>query len=380
MTATSAHALRDELSVSTPKVLRRKSGDWLLELSHLVRVEGRLYRPRPIVVRGIDEILRVLTDHDPELGDRVQRLVESSPEGDLSYDVDGEHLTPHAPADDAVVQAEAEERALRAERHAHRLEQRVDHLEHQLERLLRAVKDRASHEPIEGHREPERAAASRSGPSRPASPESSHDASAQSRDADMPVRPIEDPPASGPDEPLPEPVRIDDAPAPAREDAGPDEPTRSAEPKLAFPTVDAWNEGLGTLLGESVELEASTSRPVPDATWFGVFLEDDRGEVQGAVLTDAAATVRQGGRLLMMSEEVMSQMLSAGELSEDVTSAMSEVLNVQSRHFNDVDGNPHIKITPLAPVDLEVAAWILAPAARVDFTHADLGRTVLLSR
>ncbi len=149
---------------------------------------------------------------------------------------------------------------------------------------------------------------------------------------------------------------------------------------MAFPTAAVYSKALATLIGEEMPLrEDSASPDVREGVFYMTELLGDDDEVIGAMVADLAATVFQGGTLMMLGPEAIQEMARDKDPSEDVVETMKEVLNVQSRCFNEVKDNPHIRIGEFRLVEPS-DDWLWAPAHRLTFVDSFGGRTLLLSK
>ncbi len=101
-------------------------------------------------------------------------------------------------------------------------------------------------------------------------------------------------------------------------------------------------------------------------------LKNAEGAVEGAIITDLAATLYIGGGLIMMPEAGLKDMWASGEASEAILDGVGEIFNNVRALLNKIELNPHVNPTEpcllpgnLAGTDDE---WIMNPGKRVDLT------------
>lgn len=175
----------------------------------------------------------------------------------------------------------------------------------------------------------------------------------------------------------------DDAgePAPAAEEA--EEPAGPMIPEM--PDVSDFQGMFRMLVGTDVNLTTTSSDRVVAFTKktkhiFMAQLIDDDDNVIGGMIADLQALVRLGGGLLMMPDEVINEQLEAMEPEEDVIEAMSEVFNTASSLINEIEGNPHVRVTPVEPLKFSENDWLESPPLRIDMEHEDGGQVIIASR
>lgn len=75
------------------------------------------------------------------------------------------------------------------------------------------------------------------------------------------------------------------------------------------------------------------------------WLKTDDGTIEGAILTDMAASLYIGGGLIMMPEAALREMQNRGELSEAVLDGLGEIFNNVRGLLNRISMNPHVSPT-----------------------------------
>jgi len=94
------------------------------------------------------------------------------------------------------------------------------------------------------------------------------------------------------------------------------------------------------------------------------------GTVEGAILTDLAASLYFGGGLIMMPEGALRDLHKSGEVSEAVLDGLGEIFNNLRGQLNRITQNPHV--TPTDPQCYEPPApdgprgWLYKPGKRID--------------
>ncbi len=413
----------DALSAARARVLRHGPEGWVLEVERLEYIDGSLYRPARTSLLGRERILGHLEhgSESPEIRRLVEEMIDKEPTAQrLAFHLSEEGLAVADPTgEDAptlsprVRKLEAQVRAMsRTVEQLMRLERRLSNA---LQNAHRAPPARSAGDP-DAPREGARAASAggqdvqapaqgspnagspgagspaAAPPDADAAPAGSAEGAALEAGAapagspDAGATPADSaeaaPPDAGPAEAAPPDAPAADGSPEAGAADAPDaeEPAAPSEPKLALPEPAEWSKGLATLLGETLKLTADESGPaLEDAAYWICPLVDDEDALVGAILGDIRALVLQGGGLMMMGDEVLKEQLEAGEPSEDVLEAASEIFNVQSRCFNDIDGNPHVRTKAIAKVDPTEHDFLRAMTARRDLVDENQGRTVLVS-
>ena len=153
------------------------------------------------------------------------------------------------------------------------------------------------------------------------------------------------------------------------EDAGgtaQEKPQRPAK-RMRPPTKTAMRQSLETLVGEEIALkERSKHVDITDGTFFQAELHDDDGLLVGTMIADVEATVKLACMLMMLPEDEVQEQLAANEASEDSVETMSEIFNTMSATINNVKSNPHVRTTPLAPLNPQEFEWVKTTKRRID--------------
>ncbi|MFK7985290.1 MAG: hypothetical protein AB8I08_04595 [Sandaracinaceae bacterium] len=385
----------DLLARSRPRRLRCRGGDWELELERFDRMSGALYRPKHLAVIGPAAIREALTSltSSHAFCEAVERVMAEAHDSDVIYEVAGEGLRVVSAMEERVSSIESAKRLVAAELEVAQLRARVARLEQAFAGLRRGgfapsgAHGSAPHPqpsaPPRGRDDGAHPAASAPGPN----PGAANSGAANSGAANEASPAAPSPMASNPPSdsasasdasPLggapaeeenadPQPVGSEAAGASPPESAASDEP--EVEPAAAIPSSGDLSRILEGLLGAPVPLTEAEAPLSIDGSCYGCMLLDDDDQIVGAFVADLKATVMLGGTLMMIPDNVLEECLEAGEPTEDMLEAMSEVLNVSSRAFNDVPGNPHVRTEVLALLDLEAHPWLPNPVARTD--HAE---------
>ncbi len=158
---------------------------------------------------------------------------------------------------------------------------------------------------------------------------------------------------------------------------------------LALPDTKAVLDLLSMFIGERPPLAdgPGIDLAVPPRGTYITWLKGAGGAIEGAIVSDLAASLYLGGELIMMPAPTLMGMKTQGKASDAVLDGLGEVFNNLRGMLNRIEMNPHV--TPsepelyTAPQAGSDAAWILNPSRRVDlrgetpFGVATLG---LLSR
>jgi hypothetical protein len=158
---------------------------------------------------------------------------------------------------------------------------------------------------------------------------------------------------------------------------------------LTLPDTQAVLETLEAFMGDRPALREGEGPDLaaPARGTYITYLKGPDGNVEGAVVTDLAASLYLGGMLLVVPESELALMARQGEASEAVLDGLSEIVNDLRGLLNQIAMNPHV--TPTEPVPYSVpgpgddAGWVLTPSRRVDFggdTAFGRGYLTLLGR
>lgn len=111
------------------------------------------------------------------------------------------------------------------------------------------------------------------------------------------------------------------------------------------------------------------SNPEPGA--YITFLQGRDNAVEGAIITDLAATLYIGGKLILLPDNTLKDQMNKGEAEEPVVEALNEVINNLRTLYNNIDLNPHVAPTQTFPYQVpaedDFVGWILNPSKRVDY-------------
>ncbi|MBU8869968.1 MAG: hypothetical protein KOO60_03725 [Gemmatimonadales bacterium] len=109
----------------------------------------------------------------------------------------------------------------------------------------------------------------------------------------------------------------------------------------------------------------------PEPGTYITFLQGRDNQVEGAILTDLAAALYIGGKLILLPEATLMDQMKAGEAEEPIVEAVTEVINNMRTLFNNIDLNPHVAPTATflyqVPAEDDFVAWIINPRKRVDY-------------
>jgi hypothetical protein len=339
-----------------PKRLFRDpaQASWALEVERLVPLDDRVLRPMTQTLVGNDVVLFQLANCEegrPLVGD-ARRLMSEPAGDDASYEVDDGRWIPAAfltqitqraagtargrGMDEAPVKAPGvvassleltllreEMRELRAA--YEKLQRRVAHLErsgvvggtpaHEVEHEVRSAPPRAA--PAAGGRAARAARAEKPAPATPAPP--------------PPTKPV----------------------------GG-----------MALPTADALGAQLSAVIGQKSKL-LLTKKPLDLSSkelWGTPMLDDSDVEV-GSMICNLEAVVTQGALLMLLPESEIAEQIKNRQPSEEVASAMAEILNVATAAFNNIADNPHIRAGTFGPFSRDERLKTLGP--RIDLADGN---------
>lgn len=148
---------------------------------------------------------------------------------------------------------------------------------------------------------------------------------------------------------------------------------------LTLPQTTEIMELVELLIDEKPEFKIGQgwdlTQPNPGATI--TFLQGRDNAVEGAIVTDLAATLYIGGKLILLPEVTLKDQFKTGRAAEPVVEALNEVINNLRTLYNNIDLNPHVAPTQTFPYQVpgpdDFVAWILNPSKRIDY----VGDTVL---
>jgi hypothetical protein len=109
----------------------------------------------------------------------------------------------------------------------------------------------------------------------------------------------------------------------------------------------------------------------PKPGTYITFLQGRDNAVEGAIITDLAATLYIGGKLILLPEATLKDQFNSGSADEPVIEALTEVINNLRTLYNNIDLNPHVAPTQTfayqVPGPEDFVAWVLNPSKRVDY-------------
>ncbi len=142
---------------------------------------------------------------------------------------------------------------------------------------------------------------------------------------------------------------------------------------LVFPKQAEILDLIEMLIGEKPVFKRGEGWDLrkPEPGCYITFLQGKDLEVEGAVITDLAATLYIGGKLILLPPVSLQNQFNAGEADEPVVEAVTEVINNLRTLFNAIDLNPHVAPTKTflyqVPAADDFVAWILEPGKRIDY-------------
>ena len=142
---------------------------------------------------------------------------------------------------------------------------------------------------------------------------------------------------------------------------------------LTMPETKEILDLVELLIGEKPVLREGKgwdlTQPMPGA--YITFLQARDNQVEGAIITDLAATLYIGGKLILLPDATLVDQMNSGEADEPVIEAVTEVINNLRTLFNKIDMNPHVAPTQTFPFQVpaedDFVAWILNPGKRLDY-------------
>lgn len=141
---------------------------------------------------------------------------------------------------------------------------------------------------------------------------------------------------------------------------------------LTLPEPKAVLDLLSMFIGGRPPLAPSRGMDLtmPGYGTYVCWLKDADGAVEGAILTDLAASLFIGGGLIMMPEAALREMQNRGEVSEAVLDGLGEIFNNVRGLLNRIKMNPHVTPTDPEPfnppaVDSQLG-WLYTTERRID--------------
>jgi hypothetical protein len=126
-------------------------------------------------------------------------------------------------------------------------------------------------------------------------------------------------------------------------------------PVMNVPALRGLTECLGMLLEAPPPLEPCKEKETPLEKLIHPLackLLDDEGRERGTIIMDLRAALLLGAGLLALPRDEALRQLKDNEPSEDALLASSEICNNLTAPVNAVPGNPHVRSTVLASVDV----------------------------
>jgi hypothetical protein len=153
---------------------------------------------------------------------------------------------------------------------------------------------------------------------------------------------------------------------------------------LKLPGVSAVGVCLKTLIGKKIGLREARPAALPAKDkhpyWFSRLIDDDGNDV-GALVTDLFAATSLGGALMMIPAAELEAQRAAQTPSEDVMSAMAEVMNNLSATINHVPDGLHVRVRALEPMADGNLDWTKTAVQALDLELDDgMGHLFLFAR
>lgn len=328
-----------QLASAKPKRLYRDEADWVLEIERLVPIDDRILRPTTQKLVGEDVVLFQLgnSEDGKALVNDARRLMSEGAGLGASFAVMEGRWVP------AEFASQVELPAPRAKRQASPPnEPALIAKSLELAMLRTELKElRAAYERLQRRvGELERGIGA-----------------AAPRDPDVPPAAHAEPPQA--------PPAVEAAPSVPE----PAEPAH--EPSLKLPPPDALATQIVALTGEKTTMTVA-KKPL-DLRQHGHLMcsviDDGDAEV-GAMVVNLEATVIKGGRLMLLPDDEIAERLESRSASEEIASAMGEILNVLTAAFNALPGCIHVRTRAIEPVDTTKHGWLTAPHSRLDLGDA----------
>jgi hypothetical protein len=137
-------------------------------------------------------------------------------------------------------------------------------------------------------------------------------------------------------------------------------------PVMNLPAPRALSECLAMLLETPPPLELRKEELLDELMHpLACKLLDDEGRERGAIVMDLRAALLLGAGLLALPRDEALRQLQDNQPSEDALLASSEICNNLTAPLNAVPGNPHVRSTVLASVDVST---LPKARARLDLT------------
>lgn len=139
------------------------------------------------------------------------------------------------------------------------------------------------------------------------------------------------------------------------------------EKRMRIPKTGAMKQSMTILIGEDVGFnERDKKVDLSEGTFFRCTVLDDKETVIGLMIADVEATIRLSSILLMLTDSERDSQLKSGDATDDSIETMSEIFNTMSATINNMKVNPHVRVTPLAPMPPGEFQWPDTCKRRVD--------------
>jgi hypothetical protein len=374
----------DLLTAATPTRLVCRRGSWSLEVERLVAVERDVYQPRTQRLEGTDVVLQHLQrTANAALAHAASTLIRGTREvEECAFEALDSEWIPCEPKTrgessrpGALAAATATVLELRAElcllRATHAgLRERLARLESQLA-LATRIRDFGARPSLVPVAQPQLQVgvplAQSTG--EPRSPQPIADRSA----------------ASAPASTAPLAVSASLLPAANTPSAlAGTAPVTNAVSPLKLPSRSAIGACLKTLIGKKIGLREVRAAGFPGKVkgrhWFSRLIDDDGNDV-GALVTDLLGAVGLGGALMMIPPAELAAQRASQTPSEDVMSAVAEVMNNLSATINQVPESLHVRVQPLEALADGNLDWTKTAAQAIALELDDgMGQLLLFAR
>ena len=135
----------------------------------------------------------------------------------------------------------------------------------------------------------------------------------------------------------------------------------AAPSALRLPAVAAINGSLYSLIGEQASVRekqpVSFAPETLGACWVSRLI-DDEGHDVGAIVVDRAAAIVLGGALMLLSAPELDEQRALSVPSDDLISAMGEVLTHLCEAINQQPGSLQVRVKPIEPLVPGSFDWI----------------------
>ncbi len=142
---------------------------------------------------------------------------------------------------------------------------------------------------------------------------------------------------------------------------------------LVFPKTKEILDLVELLIGEKPVFRKGEGWDLadPDEGCYITFLQGKNKVVEGAIITDLAATLYIGGKLILLPEANLRDQSQNGEADEPIVEALTEVINNLRTLFNNIEINSHVAPTKtfeyMVPTADDLVGWVLEPTKRIDY-------------